>query len=110
LGSPLQLNDHEGRDIRLPQERLDHIYRVHSYMNGMEWTIHETLRDPDSIWTSRSDPASVRLYYRWFRDTLVGDKYVCVVVKMLEADAFVLTAYVTTNIQEGEELWRRREG
>jgi hypothetical protein len=102
--------DHEGREVRLPEERLNHIYTTHSYMKGMEWTIEETLKDPDILRRSTSDPESVRLYYRWFRGTLVGDKYVCVVVKALESDAFIMTAYVADYIKDGEEIWRREQG
>jgi hypothetical protein len=98
--------DYEGREIRLPEERLNHIYITHSYMNGMEWTIEETLKDPDMLMGSTSDPGSVRLYYRWFHGTLVGDKYICVVVKILESDAFIMTAYVATYIKDCVELWR----
>jgi hypothetical protein len=56
---------------------------------------------------STSDP-DVHLYYRWYMATKVGDKYLCVVVKQLEEDAFVVTSYVTDSIKRGDELWARR--
>jgi hypothetical protein len=45
------------------------------------------------------------LYYRYYLRTVVGGKYLCVVVKVLEADAFVLTAYLTDRIKRGVTLW-----
>ena len=39
---------------------------------------------------------------------MVGDKYLCVVVKVLPADAFVLTAYLTDKVKKGEQLWPAR--
>ena len=42
------------------------------------------------------------LYYRWFTNTPVGDTWVCVVVKYLQAEASILTAYVTDRIKSGD--------
>ena len=37
--------------------------------------------------------------------TAMGDKYLCVVVKMSQGDAFVLTAYLTDSVKRGWRLW-----
>jgi len=37
--------------------------------------------------------------------TRVGDKWLCVVVKVSDADAFVLTASLTDKIKQGVRLW-----
>ena len=37
--------------------------------------------------------------------TAVGDKYFCVVVKVVGNDAFVLTAYLTDTIKKGRQVW-----
>ena len=42
------------------------------------------------------------------RLTEVGDKYLCVVVKTIKHDAFVLTAYLTDVIKKGEIIWLRK--
>lgn len=76
-------------------------------MVGMEWAVRETLEDPEEIRKSRRDPDTVKLYYRWFTNTRVGDKWLCVVVKFLENDAFILTAYETHYIKPGELIWRK---
>jgi hypothetical protein len=39
--------------------------------------------------------------------TLVGDKYLCVAVKIRATDAFVLTAYLTDRVKRGVPLWPR---
>ena len=69
--------------------------------------IRETLSDPDEVRMSPEDPESVMLYYRWFWHTIVGAKYIRVVVKLFDQDAFVLTAHVTDNIRRGERVWIR---
>jgi hypothetical protein len=37
--------------------------------------------------------------------TAVGDKFLCVVVKLIEADAFVVTAYLTDQVKKGKQIW-----
>ena len=41
--------------------------------------------------------------------TMVGDKYLCVVVMVQSADAFVLTAYLTDKVKQGEQLWPKKK-
>jgi hypothetical protein len=55
---------------------------------------------------SFSDPQA-RLYYRFYFGTIVGDKYVCVIVKVTGDDAFALTAYLTNRIRRGVVIWPR---
>jgi len=43
--------------------------------------------------------------YRYYYRTIVGDKWLCVVVKYLVEDAFVLTAYLTDKPKRGMKLW-----
>ena len=62
------------------------------------------LLQPERVVQSFSDPQA-RLYYRFYFRTMMGGKYLCVVVKTLEADAFVLTAYLTDRIKKGVPLW-----
>jgi hypothetical protein len=77
-------------------------------MEGLELAIGETLRAPMSVIQSPSDDEA-RLYYRFYEGTLVGDKHLCVVVKISPQDAFVLTAYLTNKIKRGKQLWPTRE-
>lgn len=97
------LRDHEGLHVRLTDERLAHILE-HPEMAGMEDAIRDTLAHPEKVVESFSDPAA-RLYYRLYAGTRVGEKYLCVVVKVVRGDAFVLTAYLTDKIKKGVMLW-----
>ena len=99
------LEDFEGRSIRLTDERLAHILE-HPEMKGMETEIERTLRSPEIVVRSASD-AGTALHYRFYIGTRVGDKWLCVVVKYREEDAFVLTAYLTDRPKKGELLWPR---
>ena len=70
--------------------------------------IQETLLNPDVIVRSRTD-SNVELFYRHYNVTPVTEKYLCVVVKVLSNDRFIITAYFTDKIKRGKVLWKRRE-
>jgi hypothetical protein len=48
---------------------------------------------------------AVKLFYEFYAQTIVGGKWLCVVVKYAEEDAFVVTAYLTGKPKAGEDLW-----
>jgi len=99
------LVDHLRRSVRLTDERREHILQ-HPEMTGVEDQLEITLRDPELVIRQSSDPR-ITLSYRFRRGTLVGDKWLCVVVKYIETDAFVLTAYLTDKPKQGDRLWPR---
>ncbi len=100
------LTDYEGRVIRLTDERLEHILE-HPEMKEMSRSIEETRANPERVIQSISDPEA-RLYYRFYIGTMVGDKYLCAVVKIKQDDAFIITAYLTDNVKRGEAIWTRK--
>lgn len=97
--------DYQGMSIRLTQERWQHIID-HPEMINMEAIIEETLRQPDTVRKSKTDN-TVYLYYRFRENTIVGNKWLCVVVKYLEDDAFIITAYFTNKLKQGEQIWKK---
>jgi len=100
------LRDIWGNNIRLTQERLKHLLE-HPEMKGQEDKLTEALLEPDVVIQSRSDE-TVRLFHRFYNETTVGDKYICVVVKYPQNDiAFIITAYFTDKVKTGGTLWKR---
>jgi hypothetical protein len=97
------LIDYEGRAIRLSDDRWKHISE-HPEMSGRRSALEETLRAPEVVRESVSDP-DARLYYRFYHRTMVGGKYLCAVVKLGAEDAFVVTAYLTDRLKKGRDLW-----
>ncbi|QYO63349.1 DUF4258 domain-containing protein [Leptolyngbya sp. 7M] len=98
------LLDHQNREVRLTEERLTHILS-HPEMVEMEAQIADTLKHPQLVRQSRSDE-SVALCYRFYTQLAIGDKWLCVVVKYLPDDAFIVTAYFTDKPKKGETLWQ----
>jgi len=87
--------------MQLPRWRLI-VNEKHPAMNGRERDVEEALGIPEEIRRSRSD-TDVYLFYRRERP----DRWTCVVVKRLDGDGFVITAYPTDTIKEGERIWAR---
>lgn len=73
----------------------------HPVMAGKVALVQATLARPEQIRRSRSDPA-VYLYYR----PEAGTPYqVRVVAKHLDGEGFIVTAYRTDRVKEGERVW-----
>lgn len=92
-----------GYTVRLTDERLAHILE-HPEMSDRQAEMEHVLFQPELVRRSRSD-AAVRLFYEFQAQTIVGGKWLCVVVKYAEDDAFVITAYLTDKPKAGEDLW-----
>jgi len=98
------LTDYQNRQIRLTEERLQHILD-HPEMVNMRSQLEIVLQNPEIIRQSRSD-SQVYLYYHFYEQTIVGAKWLCVVIKDKSDDAFIITAYLTDKLKQGLELWR----
>ena len=98
-----KIMDGFGQLVRLTDKRLGHILE-HSEMSGMDAEIDRVLQAPKWVRRSRSD-TDVNLFYRFYTQTVVGGKWLCVVVKYVQNDAFVVTAYLTDKPKFGEDLW-----
>ncbi len=103
----LYLNDIYKRKIRFTDERRLHIENTHPEMRKQIDKIKQTLLEPDCIIISQTDK-NVNLYYKYYPITPVTEKYLCVVVKTLHNDSFIITAYFTDTIKRGEKIWEKK--
>jgi len=72
----------------------------HPVMARHEQDVKETLENPNEIRLSKND-STVHLFYR---QKEIG-RWVCAVVKRLDGEGFLITAYPTDAIKEGERIW-----
>lgn len=98
------LTDYAGVDIRLTDERLEHIER-RPEMDGQLDRIEETLAQPDELRRSDRDE-QVHLYYRRYAETPVTEKLLLVVVKRESESPFVITAFYTDRLKSGTPIER----
>ena len=75
-------------------------------MQSQEARIAETLGEPDMVKKSLYD-VQVNLYYRKYETSPVTSKYLLVIVKIDNSTGFVLTAFYTDKIKQGETVWEK---
>lgn len=89
--------------VRASVNRWELITTVkHPVMAGREAEVMATLTTPDEVRISKSDTA-VYLFYR--SDGL--RRWVCAVARKEDGGGFLITAYRTSAIKEGEQVWRK---
>jgi hypothetical protein len=76
------------------------VTKKHPLMKGKEDMVKAALQFPDEIRQSKTDK-DVFLYYKGF------DKLYCVVVKQIGMEGFLITAYPTDKVKEGDSIWTR---
>lgn len=90
-----------GLSVSCTHEYWEYVTSVkHPVMKDKEDTVINIFRDPDEIRKSRIDP-DVYLYYRKF------DRLFCAVAKHEGTKGFLITAYPTDKVKEGEVIWTR---
>ena len=87
--------------VKMTKEYWNYIVTIkHRPMKNKEDIVKETLSEPDEIYRSKVD-LNVFLYYRKF------DRMYCVVAKHTGNEGFLITAYPTDKIKEGERIWKK---
>lgn len=93
-----------GKKIRTTREHWKLISEIkHPIIKGREKEVKETVSDPDEIRRSKKD-RSVYLYYR-----KLSKYFVCVLVKHLNSEGFIITAYLADKIKKGDTIWKKRQ-
>jgi CO dehydrogenase/acetyl-CoA synthase beta subunit len=100
-------NDVYKRNVRLTDERQKHFVSDHPEMKGQIEKLKQTLHNLEKAVRSKTD-SQVELFYHHYDSTSVTRKYLCVVVKSVIGDAFIVTVYFTDSIKKGEILWEKK--
>jgi hypothetical protein len=90
-----------GFSVRITVHYWSLIEAKHPKLRGCSRDVAQVIATPDQICQSRQDSA-VYLFYR-------ADDYrlLCAVVKRLDDEGFLVTAYLCDKIKEGELIWPR---
>jgi len=90
-----------GFHVRVTRAYWELIVTVkHPAMSGRENDVKDTLEDPAEIRRSKSD-TEVYLFYKPERIR----RWVCAVARRDDGEGFLITAYPTDAIKEGELVW-----
>jgi len=91
-----------GKSIRTTRSHWELISKTkHPEIEGKEAEVKECLSNPVEIRKSSED-SDVYLYYLPYMTY-----YICVVARHLNGEGFIITAYITDKIKEGESVWKK---
>lgn len=91
-----------GKIIRTTRSHWELITKLkHPEIECKEAEVKQCLSEPAEIRRSSEDQ-DVYLYY-----SPNTKYYICVVARHLNGDGFIITAYITDKIKEGEPVWKR---
>ncbi|MBI2995145.1 MAG: hypothetical protein HYY52_00335 [Candidatus Melainabacteria bacterium] len=93
-----KINTPIGLNIRTTQEYWELIQIKHPETTMCLTLIKNTLKMPDLITKSKIDN-NVLLFYK-----RINSYWICVVTKSMDLDGFIITAYITDKIKEGEKI------
>jgi hypothetical protein len=88
--------------VRTSEEYWQKLIVKHPDIADLEAEVRQALNSPDEIRRSSRDP-NLLLFYL----TLQEKRWVVAVARKLNGDGFLITAYQTDAIKEGETLWHR---
>ena len=90
------------KKISISKEHWKHISEIkHPEVSGLENEIKQTIISPIEIKRSNSDK-NVYLYYSKYKSN-----FLCVVIRYLNGNGFIITIYITSKIKKGEILWKQ---
>ena len=99
--SPFQVETPLGWSVRTSQSYWLLIETKHPKLIGRSQAVRDVLSHPTEIYRSRTD-ATVYLFYG-----PDGSRLLCAVVRRLNDDGFLVTAYPCEKPKEGERIWPR---
>ena len=98
-----EVEDKSGRKIHLSKERWEHITTKHPYMTNYLNEVENTIKSPQKIVSH--ELGNLFDYYKNYKHKKGKLKFLKVVVKYLNGDGFILSAYFVTNINS---RWKER--
>lgn len=102
----ISCNSKNNRLIRLPEERIRHIYTNHPETKSCISWICDTIENPDLILTGDfGELIAVKMYNK---TPVTFDKYLTVAYKETSnVDGFIITAYFSRNINKTRRIvWK----
>lgn len=88
--------------VRTSQQYWQRLIAKHPDIEELEELVQLALASPDEVRRSRQDEG-ILLFYRVRRE----ERWIVAVARRLNGDGFLVTAYQTDSIKEGETIWRK---
>ena len=91
-----------GFRVRTSDEYWQKLILKHPDIEGVELEIKQALIEPDEVRRSSQD-SDVFLFYRIMK----RKRWAVAVARQLNGDGFLITAYQTDAVKEGESVWHK---
>ncbi len=88
--------------VRTSEEYWQKLITKHPDIADLESEVKQALASPDEIRSSSRDP-NILLFYLLIKQK----RWVVAVTRRLNGDGFLITAYQTDAIKEGESIWHK---
>ena len=88
--------------VRTSEEYWQKLITKHPDIADLESEVKQALASPDEIRSSSRDP-NILLFYLLIKQK----RWVVAVSRRLNGDGFLITAYQTDAIKEGESIWHK---
>lgn len=96
-----------GKVISLDQARWKHVLG-HPEMRSQRYRIKQSLVDPDEIRKSERS-SDIWLFYKLYAKTPVTQKFMLVIVKLMNGEGFIVTAFFTDKMKKGDLVWKKNQ-
>ena len=93
-----EIIDKTGRKIRLTKRQWEHINKKHHVVANHLEEIKETIENPDAV-TESDKRDNIYLYYKYYKYFKSPYNYVLAIVKYLNGEGYVISAYFERNIK-----------
>lgn len=100
-----RLTAYDKRKIKFSNIQRLHIAYFHPEVLVDETKLELAVSKPELV--ARGATEDTRVFYRFFTQTPVTAKYLAVVVKLLDGEGFIVTAYFTDKVKRDRVVWRR---
>ncbi|MEA2089825.1 MAG: hypothetical protein U9O89_03590 [Thermoproteota archaeon] len=95
-----------GKVVSLDEDRWHHVLEHPEMQNQLD-RIKKTVVNPDEVRESVHD-SSVFLFYKLYEKTSVTEKYLLIIVKTLNREGFIVTAFFTDRVKKGGVVWKKK--
>jgi len=100
-----EIESYDGKRVRFTRVQWLHIVFFHPEVESEQDKIKQTLKEPEIVVEGAT--SDTKVCYKMFGVTPVSRKYLAVVVKVLNAEGFIMTSYFTGRIRRGKVLWKK---
>ncbi len=101
------VEDYHGMSVRLTDDRMSHL-RSHPNISGLEPAIVKTLQEPEKVLETLRD-SEAKGAYRFYLGAKLGERRLCLVVRIREDDALFVTAFLAERNIGGFQIWPRKD-